>query len=265
MNPVQKNNITVKGNLEADQTIIFSHGFGTDQNIWAEVSAPFLKDYKVILYDLVGAGKANIDAFNPETYDTLYAYANDLTDLCESLHVQNAILVAHSVSGMIGMLAGIEAPRFFSKMIFLGASPCYVNSETYTGGFTQEALNDLFNSMETNYYAWISGFAPYVMSNDDRPELAEKFAKTLAEIRPDIAVSVARTIFQGDYRSKLPEHTIPTLLIHNDNDPAVPVSVGKYMNVRIPNSKLKLVHSSGHFPHVSAPLEVIQSIQNFIS
>jgi sigma-B regulation protein RsbQ len=266
MDRMKKNNVSVTGNLNADQTIIFSHGFGTSKEIWQQVSEPFMKDYKVVVYDLVGAGKADVDAFNPETYDTLYAYADDLIDLCEILNIRNAILVAHSVSGMIGLLTFLKAPQIFSKMIFLGASPRYINTDDgYTGGFTQQALNDLFSSMETNYYAWISGFAPYVMSNNDKPELAESFARTLSEIRPDIAVSVARTIFQSDYRSKLSGLTIPTLLVHNDNDPAVPVSVGEYMHKHIPNSQLKIIHAEGHFPHVSAPEQVITAIQNFIA
>lgn len=265
MNPIQKNNIVVKGNVNATQTIIFSHGFGTNQQVWSTVAKPFLDKYKVVLYDLAGAGKADNSEFNPEAYDTLYAYADDLIDLCESLKIKDVIYVGHSVSGMIGLLAYSKAPQYFSKMVFLGASPRYINTEEYIGGFTQEALNDLYSSMETNYYAWISGFAPYVMSNNDKPELAEQFAKWLGEIRPDIAVSVARTIFQSDYRSKLSALTIPTLLIHNNNDPAVPVSVGEYMQRTIINSKLVLVNAEGHFPHLSAPEQVIEAIQQFLT
>lgn len=265
MNPIQKNNVTVKGNPNATQTIIFGHGFGTNQQIWATVAEPFMKDYKVVLYDLAGARPGDSSTFNPEAYDTLYAYAEDLIAICETLKIENAIYVGHSVSGMIGLLAYTKKPQYFSKMVFLGASPRYINSEDYTGGFTQEALNDLYNNMSTNYYAWISGFAPYVMSNNDKPQLAQQFATWLGEIRPDIAVSVARTIFQSDYRDKLAQLRIPTLLIHNDNDPAVPVSVGRYMHEQIADSKLEMIRAEGHFPHLSAPNEVIGVIQQFVN
>lgn len=265
MDMTQRHNVVVKGNLSAPQTIIFSHGFGTNQFAWEQVAAAFTNDYKIVLYDLAGSGRTDMSLFNPDKYDTLYAYADDLVELCEILNIQDAILVAHSVSGMIGMLAYAKAPKHFSKMVFLGASPRYINAENYVGGFTQEALDDLYNNMRTNYFAWVSGFAPYVMSNSDKPELAAGFAQTLSDIRPDIAVSVARTIFQGDYRHKLSAHTVPTLLVHNDNDPAVPVAVGEYMQANIPGSKLKLIHAEGHFPHLSAPDAVISEIQKFIA
>lgn len=265
MDIIQQHNVVVKGNLNAAETMIFSHGFGNDQSAWEKVAEPFLSDYKVVLYDLAGSGRTDMNTFSPDKYDTLYAYADDLVEICEVLNIENAIMVAHSVSGMISLLAFEKAPQLFSKMVFVGASPKYINVEGYVGGFTQEALDGLYNNMQTNYFAWVSGFAPYVMSNSDKPELAAYFAKTLSDIRPDISVSVARTIFQGDYRHKLDLLTIPTLLVHNDNDPAVPVSVGEYMKEHIPTSTLKIIHAEGHFPHISAPDEVIGAVQKFVA
>lgn len=254
----------MKGNLYARETIIFSNGFGTEQSIWEKVMAPFLTDYRVILYDLAGSGKSDMTAFSANKYDSLRVYADDLLDICERMYVKDAIFVGHSVSGMIGMLAAIKAPRYFSKMVFIGASPRYINIDDYVGGFTQEVLNGFYQTMETNYFAWVSGFAPMAMGNAGRPELAASFAKTLSAIRPDVAVSVARTIFQSDYRSSLKELTQPTLLLHCDNDIAVPLVVGSYLHKHIVNSELVVIDAEGHYPHLSAPQAVIDAIQKFI-
>lgn len=262
--PIGKNNVVMKGNLYARETIIFSNGFGTEQPIWEKVMAPFLADYRIILYDLAGSGKSDMNAFSANKYDSLRVYADDLLDICERMFVKDAIFIGHSVSGMIGLLAAIKQPQYFSKMIFIGASPRYINIDDYVGGFTQEALNGFYQTMETNYFAWVSGFAPMVMGNANRPELAASFAETLSAIRPDVAVSVARTIFQSDYRSSLKDLTKPTLLIHCDNDIAVPLVVGSYMNKHIPNSKLAVIDAEGHYPHLSAPEAVIKEIKGFI-
>jgi sigma-B regulation protein RsbQ len=42
------------------------------------------------------------------------------------------------------------------------------------------------------------------MDNPERPELAVEFARTLSSVRPDIAQSVVRVIFQSDHRADLP-------------------------------------------------------------
>lgn len=264
VDPISKNNVVMKGNLYAAETIIFSNGFGTEQAIWEKVMEPFLANYRIILYDLVGSGKADMNAFSANKYESLRVYADDLLDICERMYVKDAIFIGHSVSGMIGLLAAVKNPQYFTKMIFIGASPRYINTDDYIGGFTQEALNGFYQMMETNYFAWVSGFAPMAMGNVDRPELAESFAKTLSAIRPDVAVSVARTIFQSDYRSSLKDLTHPTLLIHCDNDIAVPLEVAFYMKQHIPNSELAIVDAEGHYPHLSAPNLVINAIQKFI-
>lgn len=264
VDPIKKNNVVMKGNLYARETIIFSNGFGTEQAVWEHVMAPFLADYRIILYDLAGSGKADMQSFSPLKYDSLRSYADDLVDVCERMFVKDAIFIGHSVSGMVGMLAAIQAPQLFSKMVFIGASPRYINTDDYVGGFTQEALDELYKTMETNYFAWISGFAPMAMRNDDKPELAAVFAKTLSAIRPDIAVSVVRTIFQSDYRDRLSKLAKPTLLIHCANDVAVPLEVGEYLHKNIKGSILEVIDAEGHFPHLSAPAEVIKAIKKFI-
>jgi sigma-B regulation protein RsbQ len=263
-NPLKKNNVNIKGNLSATQTILFGHGFGTDQTAWNNILPAFLEKYKVVLFDMVGAGKADLEAFSPNRYDHLGAYAEDVLSICEALNLKDVIMIAHSVSGMVSLLAASKEPRYFSKIVMIGASPRYINDGDYIGGFTQEALNELYRSMETNYYAWVSGFAPMVMSNEDKPELAEGFARTLSEIRPDIAISVVRMIFQSDVRNKLGFLQKPTLILQSQNDVAVPVEVGNYLHKHIEGSQLEVIPSQGHFPHISAPEEVTRAILRFI-
>jgi len=260
---VKKNNVTVK-NENAKATIVFAHGFGTDQTAWEQVAAAFTDNYKLVLYDNVGAGRSDPAAFSPNRYDTLHSYANDLVDICRSLNLQDAVMVGHSVSGMISLLASVKEPDLFKKMVLVGASPRYLDDEGYMGGFTQEALNQLYAAMANNYYAWVSGFAPMVMENPDKPELAESFAHSLASIRPDIAQSVARVIFQSDHRKDLPKANMETLLLQTEHDNAVPWDVARYLNQHIPNSTLVKVKAEGHFPHISAPDKIIREIKKFI-
>lgn len=262
--PITKNNVNITGNENASSTIIFAHGFGTDQGAWETVAGAFAKDYRIILYDNVGAGNADPKAFHPDKYNKLYNYAEDLLDICEALDIKDAILVGHSVSGMIGLQAAIKAPQHFSKLVFISASPRYRNDNGYIGGFEQSDLDALYESMDNNYFAWVSGFASMVMENADRPQLAEEFARTLSSIRPDIALSVARIIFQSDCRSELSKLDKETLIIQTLHDAAVPMEVAEYLNSHIKNSKLVVANATGHFPHISAPNEIITAIQNFI-
>lgn len=81
----------------------------------------------------------------------------------------------------------------------------YLNDKDYFGGFEQEDLNQLFEAMQSNFKAWVSGFAPLAVGADIDSMAVQEFGRTLFNIRPDIAFSVARTIFQSDLRNMLPK------------------------------------------------------------
>lgn len=254
----QRNNVQILGNGE--KTIIFAHGFGSDQTAWRQQVAAFSANYKIVLFDHVGAGKSDFSAYSPLRYSSLYSYAEDLLDLCAELKLTNSILVGHSVSGMISLLAALVEPNCFSKLLFIDASPRYLNDEGYYGGFEQSDLDQLYKAMSTNYYAWAVGFAPMAMATKDKPELAQEFAHTLSAIRPDIAQAVARVIFQSDHRLELPRLTVPTFILQANNDIAVPPEVGQYMASKIPKSTLINIDAQGHLPHISAPDVVNKAI-----
>ncbi|MFW6358204.1 MAG: alpha/beta fold hydrolase [Chroococcales cyanobacterium] len=259
---LERNNVHIVGNGE--QPIIFAHGFGTDQTAWRHQIPVFSSNYRLILFDHIGAGKADLSAYSPRRYSSLYSYAEDLLDICDTLNLTDCILVGHSVSGMISLLAAITEPKRFKQLFFIGASPRYLNDFKYIGGFEQSDLDELYAAMSSNYYAWASGFAPLIMGNPNSPELAIEFARTLSEIRPDIAQAVAKVIFQSDHRRDLPQLTVPTVIIQGNNDRAVPPEVGQYMLEHIPNSDWINIPASGHLPHLSAPEVVSHAIASHL-
>ncbi len=260
---LQRNNVNLLGN--GTQTIIFAHGFGSDQTAWRHQVAAFASNYRIVLFDHVGAGKSDFSAYSPRRYSSLYSYAEDLLDLCAELKLSQCILVGHSVSGMVSLLAALVEPQCFSQLIFISASPRYLNDDGYIGGFEQSDLDALYAAMSANYYAWASGFAPIAMGNPEKPELATEFANTLAAIRPDIAQAVARVIFQSDHRIELPRLTLPTTILQSNNDVAVPPEVGQYMTKKIPRSKLIPIRAQGHLPHLSAPEVVTSAIASCLA
>ena len=263
---LKKNNVSVEGNLTASQTIVFANGFGTDQTAWKEVKTSFAANYKLVLFDNVGSGQADPQAYSPIKYNTLNTYAEDMIAILEALGVKNSILVAHSVSSMIGLLAAIKVPGLFAKLILIGASPRYLNDEKngYVGGFTQPVLDSMYEAMTANYYAWVSGFSGMAMANADRPELGEYFAGTLLDIRPDIALSVSKTIFESDVRAELQKLDKPVLLLQSQHDIAVPDAVAIYLNEQIKGSQVVILDAEGHFPHICAADQVVSAAQSFL-
>jgi sigma-B regulation protein RsbQ len=73
---VLRNNVRISGNGE--QVMMFGHGFGCDQNTWRAVIPAFSEDYKIVLFDYVGAGRSDLSAYDETRYSSLDGYALDL-------------------------------------------------------------------------------------------------------------------------------------------------------------------------------------------
>lgn len=262
---IERNNIHEMGNLTARETILFAHGYGSDQTAWRLITPAFEKDYHLVLYDLVGCGNSSVDAYDRSEYESLHDYADDLIEICDRLELRQVTLVAHSVSGMIGALASIKRPGLFKRMVFIGASPCYLVDGDYNGGFTREAVAGLLNAIGDNYNAWAWGFAPVAMNAPEQPMLGEEFALSLSSMRPDVSLGIATTIFLSDHRKDLDTVAGPVLIMQAHNDVAVPDQVGEYLHRVIPNSRLEWISTNGHFPHLSNPVEVIDAIKKFLA
>ncbi|MDI1445451.1 alpha/beta hydrolase [Polyangium sp. 6x1] len=259
--PSQRHHARLLG--AGDTTLVLAHGFGTDQTAWRNQAPVLAERHRVLVFDHVGAGRSDLSAYSPRRYQSLRSYAMDVLNLLEELALEDVVYVGHSMSGMIGVLAALEEPRRFRKLILLGASPRYLDDEGYEGGFKRADLDGLYEAMQTNYHAWASGFAPIATANPDKPDLARDFAAGLLSLRPDIALTVAHTIFESDHRADLPKLGIPTLVLQSQADVAVPVAVGAFLASRIPGARLEVLDTTGHMPHWSAPEEVTNALLSF--
>ena len=85
--------------------------------------------------------------------------------ICRELELDEVIFVGHSVSAMIGVLAAVEEPDRFAKLVLVGPSPRYIDDGAYVGGFSEADIAELLDSLESNYLGWSSAMAPVIMGN----------------------------------------------------------------------------------------------------
>ena len=48
------------------RTMMFAHGFGCDQHMWEPVARNFADEFRIVLFDYVGAGRSDIAAYDAE-------------------------------------------------------------------------------------------------------------------------------------------------------------------------------------------------------
>lgn len=263
MSVIKRNNVVLKGKGKA--VIMFAHGFGCDQNMWRYITPAFEENYRVVLFDHVGAGASDLKAYSKEKYSRLEGYANDVLEIAHELKLEDIILVGHSVSALIGIIAAQKEPKLFRSLVLVGPSPSYINDGDYIGGFTKPQIDELLESLDQNHLGWSMTMAPVIMGNQERKELGEELTNSFCRTDPEIAKHFARTTFLTDKRDILSHSTTPALILQCSNDVIAPVAVGEYMHRHMANSKLVIMKATGHCPNLSAPGETIQAITDFLN
>jgi sigma-B regulation protein RsbQ len=244
--------------------MFFAHGFGCDQHMFRLLAPRFQDRYRVVLFDLVGAGASDLRAYDPVKYDSLQGYADDILEIVREFSTGPAIFVGHSVSAMIGMLANVKDPSLFAAQIMIGPSPCYINDGDYVGGFSRADIDSLLETLEGNYLGWSSNMAPAIMGAPTQPELSVELTNSFCRTDPDIAKQFARVTFLSDNRSDLHLLTVPTLILQCSDDLIAPQTVGRYLEHVLPHNTLTIIANVGHCPHLSAPSAISDAIDAFL-
>lgn len=113
---------------------------------------------------------------------TLAGYADDLLEICQTLQLKQAVFVGQSVSAMIGVLAAVQEPALFSRLVLVGPSPRYVDDSADVGGSLRQEIDQLLNLLQTNHVCWAHAMAPTVMGAQALAEptraLTDRFCRT---------------------------------------------------------------------------------------
>ena len=250
---------------DGERTLVFGHGFGTDQRAWRFVAPAFSAGHRVVTFDHVGFGGSDRASYSHGRHGTLDGYALDLLDVLDALDLERVTYVGHSIGGVIGLLASIEQPQRFEKLALVGSSPRFVNDPPgYVGGFERGEIDGILDAMERDQRAWSASLAPVAMGTQSPEALVDEFGNGLRALDPLIARIFGRAVFLVDCREELSRVSVPSLILQCTNDSIVPREVGQYLHLHLANSTLREIDAYGHCPHLTHPRETIEHLAQYV-
>jgi sigma-B regulation protein RsbQ len=260
---LQRHNVRVLG--RGSSTLLFCNGYNCSQLVWNYLVPALAAHHRLVLFDQMGTGQSDITAYEPQKYETLAGYAQDVVEICQALDLREVTIVGHSEGGTVAMLAVIQAPEHFAKAVLLAASPCHLNRPGYHGGFEEHDMQEMLASINQDYRHWATTFALMLMGQDQHASLGYELANHFCLANPTIARQATRVTFLSDYRASLPQLQVPTLLLQCADDMAVPPEVNDYLLTHLPHATLTLLPTTGHCPHMSVPLLVLAALHDFLA
>jgi len=183
---------------------------------------------------------------------TLLDMGKDVTGLMDALEIKEAHIVGASMGAAIAQLIAINFPDRVLSLSLLGSS---------TGNRTRPQGNsDAIEAMSTPPPSTLNTdtLAIYLVnvykalgSVDDDMTLRERALNHIKyrDWDPESVNRQSAAVLIGDYcdrREQLSHINIPTMVIHGDADPIVPIEAGKEVASTIPEAELCIINGMGH-------------------
>ncbi|WP_028049029.1 alpha/beta fold hydrolase [Cellulomonas sp. URHD0024] len=209
------------------QPIVFSHGWPLSSDDWDAQLLFFLDHgYRVIAHDRRGHGRST------QTSDghDMDHYADDLAALTAHLDLHDAVHVGHSTGGgeVVHYIARHGESRVAKAVLIAAVPPIMVQTESNPGGLPKAVFDGLQEQVATNRSAFYRDLpsGPFYGFNRDGVEPVEAIIANWwrqgmmggAKAHYDGIVAFSQTDFTEDLRAI----TVPTLVMHGDDDQVVP-------------------------------------------
>ncbi len=231
--------------------VVLIHGWPLSKEMWEYQIEDLVKaGLRVIKYDRRGFGKSS-KPWNGYDYDTLTA---DLNAIMEELDLKDAVLVGFSMGGG-------EAVRYLSKygnarvskLVLISAVVPYLkNTDDNPEGVPDEVFEEMMKKMKKDRIAFLDDFGKTFFGvnliNHPVSSPLLDYYRMLASVAAPRATQQCALSFAGtDFRNDVTSITVPTLIIHGDDDQTVPIKASSDRTSKmIPNAEYKIYEGAPH-------------------
>ena len=237
-----------------NETCLFISGAGANSSFWSDHLCEILVEngFFVIKYDHRDFGYSSKIDWDKNPYDFMQL-ANDALTILDSLNIEKAHVIGHSMGGFIVQLLGIHYPYRINSLTSISSStnspdvpvPPEKTWEIYLANKPQ-------NNLETDLYGFLKVWEYLNGSAKFEKELAIEYTKNLYK-RQDIDGALGSTHVKSmhsltDRTEELKKVKIPALVMHGEEDYAVDKYGGVQTAESIENSELILIPQMGHIP-----------------
>ena len=234
------------------QPIVFSHGWPLSADDWdAQMLFFFHNGYRVIAHDRRGHGRSSQTSGGHD----MDHYAADLAALTKHLDLKNAIHVGHSTGGgEVAAYIGRHGESRVAKAVLIGAvPPVMVKKDSNPGGTPLAVFDEFRAALAANRAQFFLDVpsGPFYGFNRPGAKVSEGVIRNwwrqgmmgAANAHYDCIKAFSETDFTED----LKKITVPTLIMHGDDDQVVPIADSALLTAKIvKNATLKVYKG---FPH----------------
>ncbi len=234
------------------QPIVFSHGWPLSADDWDAQMMFFLNHgYRVIAHDRRGHGRSS----QPDDGHDMDHYADDLAALTAHLDLENAIHVGHSTGGgeVTRYVARHGESRVAKAVLISAVPPLMVKTPANPGGLPKEVFDGFQAQVAANraQFYWDVPSGPFYGYNRPGAKVSQGVIENwwrqgmMGGIKAQYDGIVAFS--QTDFTEDLKKFSVPTLVMHGDDDQIVPYADSGPLSAKLVKGAVLKTYKG--FPH----------------
>jgi pimeloyl-ACP methyl ester carboxylesterase len=252
----------IHGPPEAPPLVLIG-GWASYRWIWFRQIPTFRERYRCIVFDNRGAGKSS----KPDYPYTIEMLAADTVGLMDALDIENAHILGISMGGLVAQQIAISYPEKVRSLIIVSShfgGSNYIPMDDRTMAKLIALPTETISKEQAREMRLQATFSlQFLKENKAIMEQIDAWAeKHPTPVFAQVHQSTATSAF--DSESELKKITSTTLILHGDNDRAVPTKNGELLAERIPNATLKIIENASHFVIVEKYEEFNNEVMKFI-
>ncbi|MCE0810985.1 alpha/beta fold hydrolase [Buttiauxella sp. S04-F03] len=233
------------------QPVVFSHGWPLTADAF-EDQMFFLgqKGFRVIAHDRRGHGRSS-QSWDGNNMDQ---YADDLAELTAHLNLKDAVHVGHSTGGgEVARYIGRHGTSRVAKAVLISAvPPIMIKTDFNPNGVPIDVFDGIREGVRANRADFFKELTlPFYGYNRSGAEISEGVRESFVEQGMQGGIKALydciKAFSETDLREDLKKMTIPTLVIHGDDDQIVPFETcGKVTAATLPDATFKVYEGGSH-------------------
>ncbi|WP_341487407.1 alpha/beta hydrolase [Pararhizobium sp. A13] len=234
------------------QPIVFHHGWPLSSDDWDNQMLFFLgKGFRVIAHDRRGHGRSS----QVNDGHDMDHYASDVAAMIDYLDLRNAIHVGHSTGGgeAARYVAGYGNGRVAKLILIAAVPPLMLKTAANPGGLPIEVFDELRRQLAANRSQFYRDFPSGPFYGYNRPG-AEPSQAVISNWWRQGMMGGAKAHYDGitafsetDFTEDLKSITVPTLVLHGDDDQIVPIGAAAPLSAKLLQAgKLKIYEKLPH-------------------
>ena len=236
----------------AGQPVVFSHGWPLNADSW-EAQMLFLssKGYRCIAHDRRGHGRSS----QPWSGNEMSTYADDLSEIIETLDLKSAVLIGFSAGGgEVARYIGRHGTKRVAKAALISAvTPLMLKTVANPVGLPIDVFDGIrLNSItdRSQFYKELAN-GPFFGANRPGAQVSQGIIDSFwlqgMQAGHKNAFDCIKAFSETDFTEDLKKFDVPTLIIHGDDDQIVPISAAALLSVKlVKNATLKIYEGAPH-------------------